>query len=516
MPDTYLETISIKTEGKQELNSIIGILDRVSNSLNKLNQSIKDNTDFSGIQTRELAKNTDALNKKSLATNTSSNSNKGFTASVFGASSSLLSMANIIVAGYGFLATYAVHATAAAKQLTFLSTEARTSTSELQRLNNTMQAGGAGIDNVRASIASLGKSQIGLKYGEGDMGSWAILGIDPRQGTPVQLYQKTLARLKSMSNSQEAVYWGGKVGISEQEVMATRTGRNQSSAKILNDSQVSQLTLLNQRMMVMGQNIKYIFDSISVYLASFIASFGQVVQWVANFVGFLEKGSLIANGMKAIFVGLALTLGFMFAPIQTIIAIVLLLIDDVMAAFRGDKSIFGMLMNHIAPLRALVESLQAAFTGVVSDEDITRLATYASILGTIMAAVGALTGNIALMAVGGGMALGGIGTLIGQLIGDMAPDTKAMSNPSQQIPKQGYYPGQSGYNTDPNISGYTAYPATSGMLSNYHSNSNSNINNSVTVNVNDVKDVTEAINQSARALNDADIPNDTSFPMRSR
>ncbi len=264
------------------------------------------------------------------------------------------------------------------------------STDELQRWQRAAQMAGIDAGDLTSAVKGLQTARTNFALGEPEaVGAWALLGVDPRQD-PFKVIESLRERLKTVSDVGIARNLLGRVGMEDMLPLLRSTNAEfekwQKNFLITTQQQekLGRLTAAWASLKAEMVSIRTQFSALFVpVLTRMAAGLEWVAAKVAIFVKWLERGGPVATAVRWALQGLALLLPIIAAgalavttalaglaaimgvitalswasglaeiilaltAIAAIVTGLILLLDDMWAAFTGKKSALADLGDKI-------------------------------------------------------------------------------------------------------------------------------------------------------------------------
>jgi hypothetical protein len=273
------------------------------------------------------------------------------------------------------------------------------------------QVNGSG-QSVAATLDAIAANQEKIKFGEGSIKGYQLLGIDPKQN-PIDILEQIRIKSAGLSNEMRRNI-AQEFGVSRDLVATLELTNDQfdkmsQNAFVIPESSIQGLMQARAELVQLKNQIKYMLDESVVKTLPLIQT---VVKWIEKSVTSLQNAGTMINkivqstiGWKAAIVGLVgviavLNASLIATPIGLVslaIGALLLILDDLYVYTTGKgKSIFGFIVDKfpkvgesfkwlIDLVAGLVDIFKYIFSGNLSafDDMVERWNKWGGILKTV-------------------------------------------------------------------------------------------------------------------------------------
>lgn len=224
-----------------------------------------------------------------------------------------------------------------------------------------------GVEGLGGEIEGLNQRLFELRLtGQGARG-FQLAGINPT-GDAEQVMEQIRSRIQGMDNTT-ATYLLQQMGLSPKMITLLRLGREEfenlwATVKRyqLTEKQRKEIEKMNVQLQIAFIKLRYLKDRAILALmpiwthfieavtriAEGLFAVGKFISRLVKYIGQLKVGTTeLSKVITGVLVPALITLGLIFKPVETIITIILLLIEDVVAYFQGGKSGLGYLLYFI-------------------------------------------------------------------------------------------------------------------------------------------------------------------------
>ena len=234
-----------------------------------------------------------------------------------------------------------------------------------------------GVQNAAQQIEGLNQRLFQLRLtGEGASG-FQIAGINPIGQNAEGVLEQLRQRIKGLDDTS-ASWLLQQMGIDPQMLHILRMTREEFEALNntikqyqLTDEQRRSIQEMNVQLQIAGIQLKYFKDRIILALmpvwVKFVQSFERVTEGLAKFVKWVAHANTFASTLTGKILALAAALGVVrlallaitahpiVAGITAVLGGIYLLVDDIMAYFKGGGSMIGVLIAALDQLNSDLE-----------------------------------------------------------------------------------------------------------------------------------------------------------------
>ncbi len=234
-----------------------------------------------------------------------------------------------------------------------------------------------GVQNAAQQIEGLNQRLFQLRLtGEGASG-FQIAGINPIGQNAEGVLEQLRQRIKGLDDTS-ASWLLQQMGIDPQMLHILRMTREEFEALNntikqyqLTDEQRRSIQEMNVQLQIAGIQLKYFKDRIILALmpvwVKFVQSFERVTEGLARFVKWVAHANTFASTLTGKILALAAALGVVrlallaitahpiVAGITAVLGGIYLLVDDIMAYFKGGGSMIGVLIAALDQLNSDLE-----------------------------------------------------------------------------------------------------------------------------------------------------------------
>jgi hypothetical protein len=223
----------------------------------------------------------------------------------------------------------------------------------LESLQQQAAAAGISTDEMANSLENLSRIQAEARLGQANFGAWQFLGIDPRSGTPIQLLDQLQEKLKGFKSTAMGTKLAQDVGLSKDMINLLHEMRNIPPADkslLLSEKEINRLhdfyLLFNRiwdnakrtmqkigaTLIPVAQQILIMFNSLT---RTFMMMTTSIIKMVQEFPALNTALKITGAIMVAV-----------FSPLIASLSALMLILDDIAAWNRGDKSFLGWLIGR--------------------------------------------------------------------------------------------------------------------------------------------------------------------------
>lgn len=251
------------------------------------------------------------------------------------------------VAAVERLANATVMATA---EIRNFQSQTNVSIDDLQRFQTAANMANVSLsfDEVANSVKSVQQNLAAIRLGEGDVSAYQMLGIDVMGKGPMEVIEEVRLAIRGLDDAT-ATNLIQRIGLSPDFMKVLRMSREEfealAASGFLSEEQRQKIDRLGVSMASMKREIRFLSDQM-------ISTFQPVLKAVADFVtgmaegfnAFAEQIEKTEGAVQLLVAALALLL-LKFKPIVLAFGAILLAAEDLAAYFRGDDSVFGVMIE---------------------------------------------------------------------------------------------------------------------------------------------------------------------------
>ena len=209
------------------------------------------------------------------------------------------------------------------------------STEKLQKWSFFAEQMGASTADVESSVKAIAMATAQIKLGQGDIKPFQMLGIDPNQD-PFDILEQMAQKIKNLDPSMTRLITQ-QMGVSDGMLNILKASdavrADIEKQFFMREKEIEQLNDLRVVWVQLRQGVFFFMNMIGIHLAPVLQHVGQFVGELSIYIGGLVKKF---EALKLVIIGMAI----IFAPIQTAIATIILLIDDLYVSLHGGESAF--------------------------------------------------------------------------------------------------------------------------------------------------------------------------------
>lgn len=214
------------------------------------------------------------------------------------------------------------------------------STQKLQQWSFIAEQVGASAGDIESAVKSLSYATAQIKLGQGNIAPFQMLGISPDQD-PFKILLKIRERIKGLDPSMTRLILS-QLGLSESMLLVLNASDDQidtiKKQYYLNEKQIIQVREMRRVWVELRQGLFFFMNTVGTFLSPTFKNIGLFLKDVVGGI------SLVVEKLKpfkfAVF-GIAIVIGAVFFPVQTIILGVIALIDDLYTHMRGGQALFS-------------------------------------------------------------------------------------------------------------------------------------------------------------------------------
>ena len=243
---------------------------------------------------------------------------------------------------------------------------------ELQILGARFEQVGGNAADAMQQAAEFTNAIEDIKLGRGDASPWQMLGIDPRQGSPIELMDRVREKLNQLP-AAVGTNFAKAAGLSEKMIFALREMDDlraiDKDTLISDDESEALKEFAHYSNAVFGQ-----WDRTISKLAAMFVPFANEVMYGLDRISSMISGiinilapfkSEIEAVFKVLAAGAAVLTARMFPLTATIIALGLAF-EDLYSFMKGDDSMIGRTLDYFKDWRGVLQDI-AAWLGMVTD-----------------------------------------------------------------------------------------------------------------------------------------------------
>jgi hypothetical protein len=337
-----------------------------------------------------------------------------------------------LLASTSALTYFVKKASDAAVQIDKISSLTGLSSGSIQRLGDMAAQTGGSIEDITGAVQHFQKNSVDIMLGRGgNIGAFQFMGIDPHQD-PLKILDQLSVKLKTMPTAL-GTNMARDMGLSDDLIYLLKNRENikpASDETFLTDKEIKRLKDFNfyfNRIFEQNKRALQKFASFLTPVATHVVYFfDRMSQMFFDVTKKMEPFFGLLNKYMPVIVAMGTALFIAMFPVQAVLALLALAIEDLWSFMKGDDSVLGRMVKYFQDMDNYVESL------------ISGLKTMISIF----------TGGAFDKALGG--MLPGIGDKTNDFIQSMWDKIKSgVSSPLG--PVQGFNPGKSGDQTSNNV-----------------------------------------------------------------
>lgn len=261
-----------------------------------------------------------------------------------------------------------------AVQFDKLSSMTGISADHLQRISALAAESGASVDDLGSAIKQLQEASVDIMLGKGDISPYAFLGLDPHQD-PLKILEQMQVRLKNMPTAL-GTKAAKDLGLSEELIYFLRHSdqiKPPPEETLLTEAEMKRLKEFNfyfNRIFDQARRVMSKFGAaITPFVNELLYAFGRMTSMFGDFLNMLSPFQRQIEIFLKILAGVALVVGailFPFIKWMLILGLVLGIVEDLYSYFKGDKSVFGGLIDMIKQSVEWVNKLIDRFLAMIA------------------------------------------------------------------------------------------------------------------------------------------------------
>lgn len=292
-----------------------------------------------------------------------------------------------LLAGTSALSYFVKKASDAAVHIDKISSLTGLSTNAIQRLGDMAAQTGGNIDDVAGAVSNFQKQSVDIMLGRGgNVGAYQMFGLNPHDD-PLKLLDQIGAKLKTMPTAL-GTNLARDLGLSDDLIYFLKNAENLKPASeetLLTDKEIKRLKDFNfyfnrifeqnkralqkfaSFLTPVATNVTYFFDRMS-------QMFFDVSKRMEPFFGSLKK-------YMPVLVGIGTALFIALFPVQAVLVLLALAMEDLWSFMRGDDSVLGRMVKYFKDIDNWVDliitglkTMVSIFTGGAFDKELGKLA----------------------------------------------------------------------------------------------------------------------------------------------
>ncbi|MBW1812132.1 MAG: hypothetical protein JRJ39_00290 [Deltaproteobacteria bacterium] len=202
---------------------------------------------------------------------------------------------------------------------------------------------GASAADVESSVKAISMATAQIKLGQGNLKPFQMLGIDPNQD-PFEILEQVAQKIKNLDPAMTRLITQ-QMGISDGMLNILKASDDVRAdiekQFFMREKEIEQLNDLRMVWVQLRQAVFFFMNMVGIHLAPVFKNVGKFIGELTVYLGGLMKKF---ENLKLIIIGMAI----IFAPIQTAIATIILLIDDLYVSLHGGESAFKPTFDKMA------------------------------------------------------------------------------------------------------------------------------------------------------------------------
>lgn len=277
-----------------------------------------------------------------------------------------------LLASTGALTYFVKKASDAAVQIDKISSLTGLSSGSIQRLGDMAAQTGGSIEDITGAVQHFQKNSVDIMLGRGgNIGAFQFMGIDPHQD-PLKILDQLSVKLKTMPTAL-GTNMARDMGLSDDLIYLLKNRENikpASDETFLTDKEIKRLKDFNfyfNRVFEQNKRALQKFASFLTPVATHVTyffdrmsqMFFDISKRMEPFFGQLKQYMPVIVAMgTALFVALF--------PVQAVLALLALAMEDLWSFMRGDDSVLGRMVKYFQDMDNYVESLISGLKTVIS------------------------------------------------------------------------------------------------------------------------------------------------------
>lgn len=248
------------------------------------------------------------------------------------------------------------------------------SADHLQRISAIAAESGASVDDLGSAIKHLQEASVDIMLGKGDISPYAFLGLDPHQD-PLKILEQMRIKLQTMPTAL-GTKAAKDLGLSEELIYFLRHSDQIKPAPeetLLTEAEMKRLKEFNFYFNRVFDQARRVMAKLGAAITPFVTdllyAFDRLGRMFGSFFTFIEPMNKQVKVLLSVLSAVALAVGailFPFVKWMAVISLLLVVIEDLYSYFKGDKSVFGGLIDLIKQGVEYIGSLIDKFLGLFS------------------------------------------------------------------------------------------------------------------------------------------------------
>ena len=226
------------------------------------------------------------------------------------------------------------------------------STQKLQQWSFMAEQMGASAADVESTVKAISMATAQIKLGQGNLKPFQMLGIDPNQNA-FDVLEQVAQKIKNLDPAMTRLITQ-QMGISDGMLNILKASDNVRAdiekQFYMREKEITQLNDLRMIWVQLRQAVFFFLNMVGIHLAPVFKNVGKFVGELSVYVGGLANKF---ESLKLVIIGMAI----IFAPMQTAIAAIILLIDDLYVSLHGGESAFKPTFDKMAQGWIRIEKL---------------------------------------------------------------------------------------------------------------------------------------------------------------
>lgn len=261
-----------------------------------------------------------------------------------------------------------------AEQFVKISSLTGISADQLQRISAMASEAGASVDDLGGAIQQLQAASVDIMLGKGDISPYAFLGLDPHQD-PLKLLEQIQMKLKTMPTAL-GTKAARDLGLSDDLIYFLRNVENLKpppEETLLTEAEVKRLSEFNfyfNRIFDQGRRVMAKFGAaLTPFVNELLYAFGRMSEMFGSLFNMLAPFNKQIEILLKVLGAIALVVGavlFPFIKWMLVIGMLLAVVEDLYSYFKGDKSVFGGLVDLVKQSVEWISKLIDKFLAMIT------------------------------------------------------------------------------------------------------------------------------------------------------
>ena len=217
------------------------------------------------------------------------------------------------------------------------------STENLQKWSFFAEQMGATAADVESTVKAISLATAQIKLGQGNLKPFQMLGIDPNQDA-FDILEQVAQKIKNLDPAMTRLITQ-QMGISDGMLNILKASDDVRAdiekQFFMREKEIEQLNDLRMVWVRLRQGIFFFLNMVGIHLSPVFKNVGKFVGELTVYLAGLVRGF---DNLKLIIIGMAI----IFAPMNTAIAAIILLIDDLYVSLHGGESAFKPTFDKMA------------------------------------------------------------------------------------------------------------------------------------------------------------------------